>query len=72
MKEFTPSILLLFISKGYRYIRYQNMENFAFVWPAMEEGEATDDDYYIGITDEQVTEMASGVDGFHFYVMDEI
>jgi hypothetical protein len=47
------------------------MEHFAFLWPVKELGEATEDSYYIRITDEQATEMASGVDGFHFYVMDQ-
>ena len=71
MKEFTPTILQLFISNGYNYVRYQNMEHFAFLRPAKEEGEATEDIYYIEITDEEVTQMASGVDGFRFYVMDQ-
>ena len=69
MMDFNDTLLYSFLLSGYKYILYYNLEHFAIVVPCNEELETGDDSYMLPIEDEQVYEMAYGVDKFSFYVL---
>ena len=69
MMDFNDTLLYSFLLSGYKYILYYNLEHFAIVVPCNEELETSDDSYMLPIEDEQVYEMAYGVDKFSFYVL---
>lgn len=69
MEEFTVATLNHFKDSGYRFVLYYNMEHFAVLVPLYKEEEMIGGSYLIPIDEEQVLEMAQGVDGFCFYVL---
>lgn len=69
MTEFRYSILEHFITLGYKYILYYNMEHFGLLVPCYSMPQTNESSYYLEITDKQVTQMAYGEDEFSFYVL---
>jgi len=68
MTDFNFAILGNYVALGYQYVIYHNLDHFAILVPCNQEIEMEDNTYTIPITDEQVFEMAFGVDEFSFYV----
>lgn len=69
MMDFNDTLLYSFLLSGYKYILYYNLDHFAIVVPCNEELETGDNSYMLPIEDEQVYEIAYGVDKFSFYVL---
>ena len=69
MIDFNDTLLYSFLLSGYKYILYYNLEHFAIIVPCNGELETGDNSYVLPIEDEQVYEMADGVDEFSFYVL---
>lgn len=68
MTDFNFAILGSYMASGYRFVLYHNFDHFAILVPCIEETKTEDNAYILPITDEQVSEMATGVDEFSFYV----
>ena len=68
MTDFNLTILTSFLLSGYRFMSYQSFDNFAFVAPCLDDAQVSEPIYIIPINDEQVFEMAKGVNEFSFYV----
>ena len=69
MIDFNHTHLCSFMASGYKYILYYGLDHFAIVVPCNEEIPTGDNSYILPIDDEQVFEMARGVDEFSFYVL---
>lgn len=68
MTDFDEAILGSYLVSGYKYILYYNLDHFAILAPCDREIETGDNAYLLPINDEQVFEMANGVEDFSFYV----
>lgn len=69
MQELNHRILHYFITAGYKFLLYYNLDHFALIVPMMEECETNESSYLIPIRDQQAQEMALGIDEFPFYVL---
>lgn len=69
MVEFNHMIHWSFLLSGFKYILYHNLDHFAIVVPCNKEIQVDEDSYLLPIEDEQVYEMANGVEEFSFYVL---
>jgi hypothetical protein len=69
MMDFNDTLLYSFLLSGYKYIWYYNLDHFAIIVPCNEVLQTGDSSYMLPIEDEQVYEMAYGVDEFSFYVL---
>lgn len=69
MIDFNDTLLYSFLLSGYKYILCYNLDNFAIIVPSHKEVETGNNFYVLPIGDEQVFEMAQGVDEFSFYVL---
>jgi len=69
MTDFNVPILTSFMISGYKFILYHSFGHFAIIRPCRDEVEAGDNSYIIPIQDEEVYDMACGVDEFSFYVL---
>ena len=67
--NFNDTILYSFLFAGYKYILYHTFDHFAILVPIKEELSTGESSYMLPIEDEQVYEMAHGVDDFSFYVL---
>jgi hypothetical protein len=54
---------------GYRYLLYYDLDHFALIVPLEKEYETDEEGYIIPIQDEQVMEMARGINEHSFYVL---
>jgi len=68
MTDFNFAILGNYMASGYRYLLYHNFDHFAILVPCNQDIASDDNAYTISITDEQVFEMAFGIDEFSIYV----
>jgi hypothetical protein len=69
MMDFNDTLLYSFLLSGYKNILYYNLDHLAIIVPCTEDLETGDNSYVLPIEDEQVSEMADGVDEFSFYVL---
>lgn len=69
MIDFNYNTLHAFKTSGYRFLLYYCLDHFALIVPLREEFPMEGEGYIIPIHDEQVNEMAFGVDEFSFYVL---
>lgn len=69
MTDFNDTVLCSFLLSGYKYILYYNLDHFAIIVPSHQELEPNDNSFMLPINDEQVYEMANGVDEFSCYVL---
>jgi hypothetical protein len=69
MIDFNDTLLCSFLLSGYKYILYYHLDHFAVIVPCNEKLETGENSYVLPIEDEQVYEMADGVDEFSFYVL---
>ena len=69
MTDFNFVILSSYMLSGYKFMAYHRFEHFAIVAPCLAESEVGENAYIIPINDEQVFEMANGINEFSFYVL---